>query len=105
MFYTKDISIYNMTEYVDINGITRQDKYSFIKNLKVDVQPYSSEKLKVDYGYDFEVTKRVFCDVDIDIAESTIIKYKNTCYDIQKIIEWDDYIELMLVESEVEINE
>jgi hypothetical protein len=105
MFYDKEIQIYLYGDNEDEHGITRTG-YSLLKTdapIRVDVQPYSKEKAKKDYGYDIECTRRMFCDIIPEITESAIVKYKEQFYDIQKIVEWDDYLDVMLLEKK-EIN-
>jgi hypothetical protein len=107
MFYNKEIQIYSYGDHDDEHGISREG-YTLVVTtdpIMVDVQPYSSEKAKKDYGYDIETTKRMFCDVIAEITESSIIKYNNQFYKVQKI-PWDDeYMDIMLLETkDVTIN-
>lgn len=106
MFYNKEIFIYVYGETEDAHGVAREGYTKVITTepILVDVQPYSSEKAKKDYGYDIETTKRIFCDIIPEITESAIIKYKSQYYSIQKVNEWDDYLDVMLLETEVNIN-
>lgn len=107
MFYNKEIFVYVYGETEDVHGVTREG-YTLLETtdpILVDVQPYSSEKAKKDYGYDIETTKRIFCDIITEITESAIIKYKSQYYSIQKVNEWDDYLDVMLLETEVKVNE
>lgn len=107
MFYNKEIQIYSYGDHDDENGISREGytKVITIDPILVDVQPYSSEKAKKDYGYDIKTTKRMFCDIIPEITESAIIKYKEQFYSVQKI-PWDDgYMDVMLLETkDVTIN-
>ncbi|MGE5627825.1 MAG: hypothetical protein ACM3X7_06875 [Solirubrobacterales bacterium] len=100
MFYNKDVFIYTYGDADDEHSINREG-YTLLSNIpiSVDMQPYSSEKAKTDYGYDIKCTKRMFCDINSSIKESAIIKYNQQFYSIQKIIEWDDYMEIMLLET------
>ncbi|NFI57529.1 hypothetical protein FDA48_14415 [Clostridium botulinum] len=104
MYYDKEINIYSYSPYEDEHRITR-DGYIKASNepYLVDVQPYSAEKCKRDFGYDIECTKRVYSDIYSEITESAVIEYKGNFYSIQKIIEWDDYLELMILESKEDI--
>ncbi|AGX43957.1 hypothetical protein [Clostridium saccharobutylicum] len=106
-FYNKEIFIYKYSETDDEDGVAREGYTKVITTnpILVDVQPYSSEKAKKDYGYDIETTKRIFCDIIPEIIESAVIKYREQFYSIQKIVEWDDYLDVMLFETEVDINE
>jgi hypothetical protein len=104
-FYNKEIQIYTYGSKADDHGISRTG-YSLLvtqEPIMVDVQPYSTEKAKKDYGYNIECTRRMFCDIIPEITESAVIKYKEQFYDIQKIVEWDDYLDVMLLEKK-EIN-
>mgnify|MGYP000954766885 FL=1 len=92
-------------------NVTTQDQYgdpqevpqTIKDNISGDMQPYSTEKLKKSYGYDIEVTKRVFMDIDSNIANLVEIQHKtlylkdgNTNYEIRKIVVWDNYMEVMI---------
>ena len=101
-FYNKEIQIYIYETHDDEHEISRT-VYKLLKAdgpIMVDVQPYSSEKAKKDYGYKIETTKRMFCDLIPDITESAVIKYKEQFYSIQAIIDWDDYLDVMLLEKD-----
>jgi len=99
-FYNKEIFIYTYGDKDDDHGISRKGYFLFVTEepVLVDVQPYSSEKAKQDYGYNIKTTKRMFCDIIPEITESAAIKYKGQYYGVQKIIEWDDFLEVMLLE-------
>ncbi len=101
MFYNKEIQIYTYGDNDDEHGIARTGYKLLVTDepVMVDIQPYSSEQAKKDYGYDIKTTNRLFMDIVTDITESDIIKYKEKYYEIPKIIEWDDYLEVMLLEK------
>ncbi len=74
-------------------------------NISCDMQPYSTEKLQKDYGFDIEITKRVFMDIDnniVDLVEkqhkTLYLKDGTTAYEIRKIVPWDTYMEVMIYE-------
>lgn len=77
---------------------------TFVKNIDCDIQPYSKELFLKTYGYTVECTKRIFCDLDININIGSVFKYKtplNTIeiYTITKIINWDNtYLEMAALE-------
>ena len=100
-FYNKEIQIYTYGSKEDEHGISRTGYSQLVTQepIMVDVQPYSSEQAKKDYGYDIKTTKRVFMDIMPELTESAVIKYKQQFYDIQKIVEWDDYLDVMLLEK------
>lgn len=106
MFYDKEINIYTYGSLDDDNGIKRS-KWSKKNNkpIECDVQPYSAEKLKKDYGYDLECTYRIYCDKDITILESDVILYNAETYKIQKIISWDDYYMIAILQQDYELEE
>lgn len=102
MYYNKVINIYAYCEYEDEHNIDREGykKIEFEEPIMVDIQPYSSEKAKKDYGYDIACTRRLFCDIIPEISEDCIIEYNNKFYKVEKI-PWDDeYYEILLNEIE-----
>lgn len=106
-FYDKEIFIYKYGENDDENGVAREGYTKVItpEPIMTDIQPYSSEKAKKDYGYDIETTDIMFCDVIPEIQEDAIIKYNNKKYSVQKILTWNDYLDVLLLETEVNLNE
>ncbi|MBU5485965.1 hypothetical protein KQI86_16715 [Clostridium sp. MSJ-11] len=99
MFYNKEIEIWRRSVSNKNNiGQIIEAKPVLIKTTMVDIQPYSSEEAKKDYGFTINCTKRMFMDLEDININTNFIKYKNKSYDIVKIIEWDDYIEVMLNE-------
>jgi len=97
MFYRKTLEIIDLYDgSTDDDGIYHiGDEYT-IKSITCDIQPYSSALLYRDYGYNEQVTKRVFCNLDADIKTGMIVKFENYKFKIIKIIEWDDYMELAI---------
>jgi hypothetical protein len=104
MFYNKQIEIWNIGEgYKDVNKIYHERNLEKTKTLMVDVQPYSTERLKKDYGYEIDVNKRIFCNLDSSIDINTVIIYtdynnKNLKLEVKKILPWDDYMEVFCLE-------
>lgn len=99
MFYDKEIEIWKKgTATKNSIGQIIATEPVLIKTIMVDIQPYSSEEAKKDYGYTMNCTKRMFCNIEDININTYIIKYKNKSYEITKIIEWDDYMEVMLNE-------
>lgn len=96
MFYTKEVKLYELQAFENEWGIVEEEKYTFINTIMVDVQPYSQEKLNRDYGYDLQVTKRMFCNIFDDITESTLVTYRDKPFHIVKIVEWDNYLDIAL---------
>jgi hypothetical protein len=97
MFYDKEIEIWKKgTTSKNTIGQMVSATPVFIKSTLVDIQPYSSEEAKKDYGFTIECTKRMFCDIEDINIDSNIIKYNSKDYNVVKIIPWDDYLEVML---------
>jgi hypothetical protein len=72
-------------------------------NISCDMQPYSTEKLQRDYGFNIEVTKRIFMDLDnniVDLVENQrktlYLKDGDLNYEMRKIVAWDNYMEVMI---------
>ncbi|SKA99353.1 hypothetical protein SAMN05443428_13519 [Caloramator quimbayensis] len=100
MFYNKEIEVWNKSEsYRDADGIWHEGEYTKIKTKMADIQPYSTERLKKEYGYEIGVTRRLFCDLDDDIKINSVIKYKNDEMEVEKIIEWDNYMEVFCLDK------
>ncbi len=100
MFYNKEIQIYLYTDAKDADGINRvgYTLYKTDEPIMVDIQPYSTEKAKKDYGYEVECVRRMFCDIIPQITENCRIKYLDKFYEVKKI-PWDDgYFEILLNE-------
>jgi hypothetical protein len=95
------VGIYNKTEgQKNEYGVWVEGELEFIKNIDVDIQPYSTELLLKEYGYNIQVTKRIFADSDPNINIGTVLKYLNKQniienYDVRQIIDWDTHIEVM----------
>lgn len=101
MLYNNTLELWNMTEgHKGTNNIWVKGSEEPVKNIDCDIQPYSSDLLKKEYGYDEECTKRIFTDLDMNIKMGSVLKdkIKNIDYLVNRIIEWDDYMELMCKE-------
>jgi hypothetical protein len=99
-FYNKEIEIYIYCDIEYEHGVSRKG-YNLLPTTEptlVDIQPYSSEKAKKEYGYNIKTTKRMFCDIIPEITESAVIKYQEQYYGVQKVVGWDDYLDVMLLE-------
>lgn len=97
MFYNKTIELLGFTEgYVDDNGIYIKGTETTLKTIECDVQPYSSQLLYQDYGYQEQCTKRVFLEPDNDFMVGKKIRYNGKLFKIVRVIEWDSYYQLML---------
>lgn len=99
MFYNKNIKLYELQQGKDEWGAMVESSYKYIKNMLVDIQPYSRDKLKRDYGYDLETTKRLFCDTGLGVKESSLITYRDKPFHVVKIVEWDDYLDIALIDA------
>lgn len=96
MFYNKEVKLYELQPFVNEWGVTEEDKYVLVKDMIVDIQPYSQEKLNREYGYDLQATKRMFCDIEPLLSESSVIVHREQPFNIVKIVEWDDYLDIAL---------
>lgn len=95
--YNTQIDIYNQPiGNLDDAGIWHDEPEAVLKTIDCDVQPYSKERAYQDYGFTVECTKRMFCDVDTDLQIGITVAFNNEFYTIQKIVEWDDYYNVLL---------
>jgi len=97
-FYNKTIEIYGCIEEdtIDDAGIVTEATPTLLKTIDVDIQPYSSELLYKNYGYQIDCTYRIFSPLDDAIALGNIIEYRSNRYKINKVISWDDYCEVFI---------
>lgn len=98
-FYTKKIDIYNHKKYIDDKGVTRTGYILALQGVECDIQPINAEKVQAVYGYDLTITKQIFIDIVPELAESSIIKFNNKEYKIEKIIAWDTYWQIGVSEK------
>ncbi len=99
----KTLQLYkNQEGHLDEDNIWAEGGLEYKKSIDADAQPYSSEMLKRQYGYEIQLTKRIFVDLDEDITLGSVLKLDvNEAYEVKKIITWDDYLELMCTDCEV----
>ncbi|MBU3098741.1 MULTISPECIES: hypothetical protein [Clostridium] len=98
MIYNYTMGIYGRTSTVDEYGETVESAApTWIKDIDVDKQPYSSAQAKKDYGFDVICTDRIYTDLETDIKINTVIKYGLLTYKVQKIISWLTWMELVVL--------
>lgn len=99
MFYDKKVKLYKKGNVV-VNdyGVVDRGEDIFICDMKVDLQPYSRELLKRDYGIDEICSKRIFCDFNDNVKSNRVVVYKDRKYSIVALVEWDDYMDVILNE-------
>ncbi|MEC1780073.1 hypothetical protein [Schinkia azotoformans] len=98
MFYDKELQIQGViTEgYRDEFSIYHEPQFGTVKTVMGDVQPYSQEMAKRQYGFDINVSNRVFLDFEPLIRVGTKMKHNDITYIVKKIIDWDTFMELMI---------
>lgn len=99
------LEIYQKVTTQDDYGDPQETQQTVKSNISCDMQPYSTEKLQRDYGFNIEVNKRVFMDLDTNIVDlvenkkkTLYLKDNNTVYEIRKIVPWDSFMEVMVYE-------
>lgn len=92
--YNNEIEIYEHQQKEDKWGVIRES-YSLLitdKPILVGMQdPSTDTKPTQPFGYNFELIKLMYCDIDINITESSLIKFEDKFYRIKEILEYDDY--------------
>lgn len=97
MFYDKILELYIEGEgHFNDRQIWVKGQLEPFKIIQCDIQPYSSELLKRDYGYDIKCTKRIFCDPDSELLLGMTVSDSHDTYKVVKIITWDDYWDVVL---------
>ena len=68
-----------------------------------DLQPYSGDLLKADYGLARECQKRFFCRKNDNITEGALLKIGGRYFEVTYVADWEAGHEVML--NEVTIND
>jgi hypothetical protein len=97
-FYDKEITLLKETGGSLLHGTWQEGTLAPYKIISCDVQPASRDSIYKDYGYYIECTKRVFCDIDTELVNDAYVLHKNVKYQIVKVIEWDDYLDVFMKE-------
>lgn len=97
-FYNKEIVLLKETEGHMYHGSWVDGEIMEVKTITCDVQPASREQIFKDYGYYIDCTKRVFCNLDSDITIGGMVRYRENNFDVVKVIEWDDYLDVFIKE-------
>ena len=66
-----------------------------MKSIYADIQPFA-ESISFEDGFQIEISKRMFCDIDSTITEDSYVEINNQKYKVMKIKKWDDYLEVHL---------
>lgn len=67
-----------------------------------DLQPYSGDLLKADYGLARECQKRFFCKTNDNIEEGALLKIGGRYFEVVYVADWEAGHEVML--NEVKVN-
>lgn len=98
MIKNTTVGIYNRLSSVDEFGETVENPIpTWLKNIDVDKQPYSSAQLKKEYGFDIKCTDRMYTDLDDDIKMNTVIMYGALTFKVQVILPWETWQEVVVL--------
>lgn len=92
--YSDEIQIYQHEQKEDTWGITRETHSLLITENPIFVgiqEPATDSKLTKQYGYDIDIIKIMYCDINLNISESSLIKHKDKFYRIKEILEYENY--------------
>jgi len=98
------LDVWNKGPSTKVNGVVIPGILAYVKTIDCDLQPYSTALLLKNYGYNIEVTKRIFIDhFDADVKVGTVFKYKDGYGQdsnlLVKAIPWmDEYMDISLLE-------
>lgn len=67
-----------------------------VLTVECDLQPYSSEKLQLQYGMSEKVTNIIFCEPLQEIRKATDVLINNESYVIKSVIPWEQQFEVMI---------
>lgn len=103
MIKSHKVGVWNKTPSTKIEGITIPGVLTWVKDIYVDIQPYSKALLLKEYGMDIEVIKRVYIDYfDSNIKIGSVFRYIDGYGKVVdllvKAIPWDDqFMEVMCI--------
>lgn len=63
---------------------------------QMEIEPYSSELAKTNYGITVEVNYRMFTNPDSNLKLGSEIKYREEEFEIQKVWDYDRHYELLI---------
>lgn len=92
--YDSEIEIYKNEQKEDSWGITRESHSLLVTDnpILVGIQEPTIDTKKIQpFGYSIEVIKIMYCDINLNISESSLIKHENKFYRIKEILEYQDY--------------
>jgi hypothetical protein len=98
MLSNYSVGVWNREPSTKVNGVTIPGVLAWVRNIDVDMQPYSQELFIRQYGYNIEVTKRFFIEDIRDIKIGTVLQYGAEKHEVKKVIAWDDYYDVMTLE-------
>lgn len=83
LFYKSSVKLYRR---VFGGGYTDTEKKEFVKDILCDIQPYSAKLNELPYGFDKNITLKMYCKSDDDIKEGDYIVFDNESYIITACI-------------------
>lgn len=92
--YDSEIEIYQNEQKEDSWGITRESHSLLVTDnpIFVGIQEPTTDSKKIQpFGYSIEVIKIMYCNTNLNISESSLIKHDNKFYRIKEILEYQDY--------------
>lgn len=97
MFYVKKVEIWEKGNSVDLGGgLIIDGELEKVREIKVDIQPYTRSQAKRDYGLDVDVTNTMFsAPVQLKPGVSVIV-YQGDFYDVIEVIDWEEYVEAII---------
>lgn len=95
MFYDYTAEVYKREIIVNEYGEEEAGELKLIATISGDLQPYSSEKLKSDYGLIEQVTNVFYCD-PIDLDGDIILKINGKSFEVKTVVGWGSHYEVTL---------
>ena len=89
---------FEFTQYIpskkkNKKGVTEIVYSKCIEDEECDIQPTSKEKFNKDYGYNIDVTAKVFSPIEVNEGDLIYLssRTKEGFYTVQKVVQWDEY--------------
>lgn len=98
-FYDKEIIINIPAVGSMVHGVYQKGTPT-TESIACDVQPTSADEFLAEFGYSANVQYKVYCDPNDNIKLINSAIYNDVEYNIEKVVNWDDYTVIYLASKE-----
>lgn len=101
MFYNKKLEIYDTKKgHLTSSGVwVEEEQNILLESIPCDIQPYTNDLAYKQYGYDGNVSYKIFCNNNRNLKLNNIIGFNDNLFRIVVCKKWDDYTILVVVDK------